>query len=559
MNKIAKKLGIVLACYLLLLVGIFGASYYIINKQESDGIFINMSGRQRMLSQKMSKEIFYYTLTEDHAIADQIKSTKKLFADSLNALSNGGKIQLDANGEKFTTIPPARGEALEQLKSVEKLWTEFSSNIDKVLMDRQDNVALKYIKDNNLTLLKEMDKAVYLLQVASESRVQILLQVQIISLILGVIISIISLFYFRKTIIFPIKEVKDRLTNIAQGGGDLTKKLPIVSDDEIGKLSKGFNSFLDNLNQILKLVKTNSEEIEDSIEKITQDSKIVQNNSIQNNESINSTDNRINNIANQISEINRTVWEIAQITSAVTEDAVALGERSEDVRKLAKEGTEDSQAIVNSMRKVLDNSVVSLQNMSRLMQLTDDIGNILQSVENITSSINLLALNAAIEAARAGEAGRGFSVVADEIRQLADESDQATEDIKNILLEVSAGIKSASQSSQEVNHAVEEANQKVDHTQSKINEIMENVNDITGRIQNIAASTEEQSASTEEVSAGFDQVTDELKQAVDNLDQVVNNINENSQNIDNQALQITEVYNKTENLIELVRKFRLSD
>jgi len=256
----------------------------------------------------------------------------------------------------------------------------------------------------------------------------------VILLVFFIIVIIIALIYVNATIVKPAKQASKQLANITKKienqDGDLTLRVNIKSQDEIGELVKGINKFIESLQGLMKQIKTNSEELVAASEKIITQVE-------GSNENAGSTSAAMEELSASMEEVSATldqivtgsneVYDQVQQMSNKADDGVGMVDeihvRANNMYTTTVEGKEATNNLVADIREMVEKAVEESKNVSKINELTGDI-------LDIASQTNLLALNASIEAARAGEAGKGFAVVADEIRSLADSSRETANNIQ---------------------------------------------------------------------------------------------------------------------------------
>ena len=200
--KISTKLYTVLFMQFIVAIALVGIGLYMQAKQKHDSLVINLAGRQRMLSQKMTKEILLFS--EGKLSSQTVANTINVFHDTLNSLSHGGKASLDLAQTKFAELPkPESKETVEQLQKVESTWKLFQENASNILADK-DQLPLEHIKKINITLLQEMNKAVFLMDQEAAEKVR-----SVRNILLGGCAVLIILFLFTIRIILRERDAAD--------------------------------------------------------------------------------------------------------------------------------------------------------------------------------------------------------------------------------------------------------------------------------------------------------------------------------------------------------------
>ena len=209
---------------------------------------------------------------------------------------------------------------------------------------------------------------------------------------------------------------------------------------------------------------------------------------------------------NDLEEINQSMGDIARNTSQAAEHA-------EETRQSAVQGAAQAKNVAGSMRDLVKATAAMGKQMEELGVKTDGVGQVMQVIQDIADQTNLLALNAAIEAARAGEAGRGFAVVADEVRKLAEKTMQATVEVGTTIDEIRSSSKSSIQSVEETASAVSKGSEQVEQTSEALARILELSEALAAEMQAIASAVEEQSASTDSVRGSIREIKDISQEA----------------------------------------------
>lgn len=496
MKRILTTAGLILIPIIMFL-----ATLTVTNSQKHDGLVINLAGRQRMLTQKMTKELLSYHINKMNGsgkineLATEIKNTMEVFDRTLAALRDSGKAPLTLNLKTgvHKEIPKAPEPAYGQLTVVQGIWNEFSANVNASLNGQDsDGAQQQWVIDNNIRLLKEMNKAVVLLQQHSERKVNLLILVQTVLLIpLLVMAGLSMLVVFGAT-----RAVKDLITvveDIAQGEGDLTRRIVVKGKDEMAQLGNGFNLFLGNMQKMIGEVSQNSKGIENYSAQLSTISKdlfsSVDNTSALSGKVSESAEEMSVSFTSVAEAMEKSSMNINMVSSAAEEMSVTISEIAANTSK----ASDISKNAVSQFAEVF-------QMMEKLGDAGEKIGKVTETITEISEQTNLLALNATIEAARAGEAGKGFAVVANEIKELAKQTSEATYDIKQLIENV-----------QSTTEGTEEG-------MGKITSVIGVINDI---VSTISTSVQEQSVATEEIA-------NNIAQASHGMQEVNDNVNHNS-------------------------------
>ncbi|CAH6801470.1 Methyl-accepting chemotaxis protein [Vibrio chagasii] len=286
------------------------------------------------------------------------------------------------------------------------------------------------------------------------------------------------------SIVKPIRQVVERLNDIASGEGDLTQRLEVKSQDEIGQLSKGFNLFLDKQQHTIKEVIQTTEQVANTTSQAKASASSTR-------ESSESQFKEVDLVATAAEEMTQTAGLVVQ-NAEVAVDAACEANRS------AQQGQQVIELSAGEMRKLVERMSSAVPIVEELAKNNGNITEILSVIEGISEQTNLLALNAAIEAARAGEQGRGFAVVADEVRNLASRTQSSVGEIRAVIDKVHAGTQDVVEAIQEGNIL---ANDTALHVQNAVEDLgsiftsIEAISDMNNQI--VRAAEEQQSVSGE--------------------------------------------------------------
>lgn len=303
-----------------------------------------------------------------------------------------------------------------------------------------------------------------------------------------------------------INNVVSSLKELAAGEGDLRRRLESKQQDEIGQLVQEFNGFVGNLQGLIQ-------EIVGSIAKLSGSAEQMMLVTEQSNQGVRQQQTDVDQVATAMNEMTATVQEVARNTAEAASAARETSSEAESGRSIVN-GAVNS---INMLANEIENASAVIQ---RLAEDSDNIGTVLDVIKSIAEQTNLLALNAAIEAARAGEQGRGFAVVADEVRTLAQRTQQSTQEIQEIIEKLQAGAIEAvnvmNQSRTQAQSSVDQSNQ-ADTSLVTITEMISRINDMNTQI---ASAAEEQSAVAEEVNRSIVAISQVSDQTAQNSQQI---------------------------------------
>jgi methyl-accepting chemotaxis protein len=299
----------------------------------------------------------------------------------------------------------------------------------------------------------------------------------------------------------PIKSVVAMIQDIATGEGDLTKRLKIERQDEIGQLGKWFDSFLDNLHKIISEVQSTTREVAGAATQIAASSE-------QMSRGLETQEKQTTQVAAAVAEMSSSVTEVARQSGQAAAAAVEAGKQSEQGGKIVAQTVDQMNGIAVQVNQ-------SAKAVGDLGAKGEQIGKIIGVINDIADQTNLLALNAAIEAARAGEHGRGFAVVADEVRKLAERTQHATQEVSSSISEIQNETTRAVTNIQEGTKGVEAGVGLASSAGEALHKITEASGTLQTMVQSIAAAAEEQSAASEQISKSVESINAVTRESSD--------------------------------------------
>ncbi|HLG44336.1 MAG TPA: methyl-accepting chemotaxis protein [Nitrospirales bacterium] len=326
----------------------------------------------------------------------------------------------------------------------------------------------------------------------------------------GLLISLLlaggTAYAVTRSVVHPIRMVNAALQDIAEGEGDLTKRLKVDGQDEVGRLCEGFNRFVDKLHHSIERVATTTAGLAAAAEELSNNATQLSKGGQEQ--------------AQQAMQASAAVEEMSATVTEMAKNAQNVATTAQEASQAAGQGHEVVAGSIAGITRLAETVRASAERIHSLGQRSDQIGEIVRVIEDIADQTNLLALNAAIEAARAGEQGRGFAVVADEVRKLAERTTKATKEIGDTIRTIQADTTTAVNSMETGTHEAQEGMALANKAGERLTEIVGWVKTVTDMIQQMAAAIEEQSTASEQIAGNIEAVAAVSKRSEGGLTQV---------------------------------------
>lgn len=342
----------------------------------------------------------------------------------------------------------------------------------------------------------------------------------IVTLVLSVLIGLIVIYVFARHLGNPIRLIADRVNKIAHQ--DLSiENIQVKNKDELGDLADGINTMTANLREVIDSVTSSAQQVAATSEELTASSEETSRASEEITESIQQISLGQEKQLFGMEEAKSSVSQISSSITEITSNIKELNDLSIETSKVSMSGNEVIMQTVEQMNQINKQSTVTTEAMLVLERKSQEIGEIINVITSIAEQTNLLALNAAIEAARAGEHGKGFAVVADEVRKLAEESGNAAKNISSLISEIQVNTKHTVETANEGKTAIESGMSYVSNAGKTFEKIAEDINQINMKLSVVSEEIQEINSSTEILVTEVNKTSDVTERSTDYTQNVV--------------------------------------
>ena len=542
-QSIQGTLGRMLLAIVAVVVLSTALTFLVLADQSRDGRVINLAGRQRMLSQKMCKEMLFLTQPQDSSEARDLQAQKSKLAETM-ALFDASLLAL-LQGDPSLGIPATRDEAIRtKLRGIQTLWATVQPRLQAILTTNASaSTCLKdlgALEGTNESLLRETNAATLLYEESGRHKIAFLKAMLLASLAPIIGISLLVAIASRRRIIRPVQ----RLTEVTGFMAEGRLEVEIPDQDlthEIGALARAVEVLRLRCLEIRRLEAGQQARAEEEVE---EDKRRCLRQQL-----ANDFEASVGQVVSAVSTAAEKLQVTAQAMSALSEEtssqagtvATAAEQSSANLDAVAVASDQLSGSILEINRQILLSSEIASravdkgrradQSVEKLTQSVARIGEVVSLIKSVANQTNLLALNATIEAARAGQAGKGFAVVADEVKTLAGQTTRATEEIRGQILAIEHDTRAAVQGIREIAQVVRENDEIV----TTIVGAMEEQGATT---QQIARNVEQAATGTREVSRNVNSLNTASGETGAAADQVLGAARELSQSAGQLAREV---------------------
>lgn len=513
-------------------------------------IGISQAGQMMSASEQLQRIAFEHIVAKDKASFKVLKKDAEARKENIEELISLYDKMVDSSQEK---------ELLDAFKADYEAYIVIFDQVLELSANKDDEAAMKLantdltVAGNKITTdLVELEQSnITSMEQAVKSQKSVYnfaKMLIVVLLLLGIalfgIVIFISWKWVCKRLININKQLREIISTIDAGEGDLTKRVQCSSTDEIGSLAAGINKFIETLQKIMKKITNNSSSLEEIVGQVSGNVSTANFNSTDISAvmeelaaSMEEVTTAVSTVNGNTVEVNGNIEELTEVSNELLVYAGEMKSRAQELEQTAQLNKENTSSAISEILDTLERAIEDSKSIVRINELTEDI-------LNISSQTNLLALNASIEAARAGDAGKGFAVVADEIRQLADLSRENANNIQNINGMVTVAVNELIDSAKSIITYINEtilpdydefvdSGKQYNDDASHVNEIVGTFTELAGNVQKILQAISNAmggiSAAVEESAQGISSAAENTNNLVEDINAISNEMKNNSQ------------------------------
>ncbi|MDA8085025.1 MAG: methyl-accepting chemotaxis protein [Nitrospiraceae bacterium] len=489
--KISSTLKTIVAMLFLFSCISSASVFYQLSGMSNDGRIVNYSGIVRGATQRLVK------LELAGKPSDQLSNAIDKIISGL------------LNGDQELKLPKATdAEFIQKLTDVQKSWASLKEKINTARSDPSSKESL--IEDSEVYFALT-NALVEVAEKHSKAAVIMLKDIQIALLIINSILLAFVWVFTRRKIYIPLDRLTNHMNDISKGNLSVNMECGSTGD-EINALSLSTNAMIDSLNAMINAILASSNNVVNAVDILRARAS--------------KTMTGARNQSGQAQQIATAAEEMSQTINDIARNASVGSEMSANAMEVAEGGKGIANNAIETVNRVHTSTVELATMIERLNKSSAEIGDIVTVIKDIADQTNLLALNAAIEAARAGEQGRGFAVVADEVRKLAERTVKATSEITGKITSVQAEASQTSASMSDASIEVTKATQYISNVGDSLNSIVNEVQRVRDQITQIATAVDEQSAASEEVARNIEKTSDIAKEMETMSTDVMHQVND---------------------------------